>query len=240
MSISVCVPVYRPHDPPNVTSLLKELGPALGSSTGELVVALNGVSAGEAGVPDGARAVDLGVNRGVGPGWNAAASCSKADVLVFANDDVSLGPRSLELFERALGEHPQAGIVGARGSRFDFETGRHISWVNTDDRKPGELERCDLVAGYLFALRRRDFEAVGGFDEAYAPAIMEEVDLTVAVGRRLKLGSYVVVGVDHEHDFGVSTAPVWRRISHNGRREFLFAIHRRNRRHFYRKWGGQL
>jgi GT2 family glycosyltransferase len=240
MRFSVCVPVYKRHEEPNVSTLAESLPAAGGDLDGELIVALNGISAAEAGVPAGVRTVDLAVNRGVGPGWNAAARLSEADVLVFANDDASLGPRSLELLARALEEHEKAGVVGALGSRFDFRTGRHISWVDAAGKRPGELEPCDLVAGFLFALRRRDFQAVGGFDEAYAPATMEEVDLTVAVERRLGLRSFVVAGVAYEHDFGVSSAPVWRRIDHNGRREFLFAIHRRNRRHFYRKWSGQL
>jgi GT2 family glycosyltransferase len=238
--ISVCVPVYRRHEEPNLASLSYELGDALGGLDGELVVALNGISASAAGVPDGTRTVDLGVNRGVAPGWNAAARAASGDVLVFANDDISLGPGSLESLHRALNQHPEAGIVGAAGARFDFRSGRHVAWVDVSGRGAGELVPCDTVAGFLFALRRGDFETVGGFDEAYAPASMEDIDLAIAVRVRLGLASYVVAGVPHGHKFGVSVSRPWRRIEHNGRRESLFAIHRRNRRHFFGKWAGQL
>ena len=238
--IAVCVPVYRGHGAPNAASQAAELDAALAGRPGELVVALNGISAADAGLADTTRAVDLGVNRGVAPGWNAAAAATAADTLVFANDDVSFGPGSLAMLERALADHPQAGIVGPVGSRFDFATGRHVAWTDSSARAPGELVACDVVSGFMFALRRRDFEAAGAFDEAYAPATMEEIDLTLTVSRQLGLGSYVVAGVDYDHAFGVSSAPVWRRIAHNGRREFLFAVHRRNRRHFYRKWAGRL
>lgn len=238
--IALCVPVYREHAEPNAASIARQLDGALDGHQGELIVALNGVSEAQAGVQLGTRVVDLGINRGVAPGWNAAASASEADVLVFANDDVSFGSGALAMLAQALEEHPQAGIVGPVGSRFDFRSGEHVAWVSMADRAPGELVECDVVSGFLFALRRSDFEAVGGFDEAYAPATMEEIDLTMAVRLQLKLGCYAVAGVPHEHQFGVSSAPGWRRIQHNGRSEFLFQVHRRNRRHFYRKWAARL
>jgi GT2 family glycosyltransferase len=240
--IAVCVPVYRAHDTPNAATQACELKAALAGRRGELVVALNGISAEAAGLTEsGARTVELGRNMGVAPGWNAAAAAAPdADVLVFANDDVVFGPGSLALLEQALESHPEAGIVGPVGSRFDFATGAHVDWVSTIGQTPGTLVACDVVSGFLFALRRRDFEAAGRFDEAYAPATMEEIDLTMSVTRELGLGAYAVAGVEHGHEFGVSSAPPWRRISHNGRREFLFMIHRRNRRHFYAKWAGRV
>jgi len=238
--VSVCVPAYRVHGEPNIASMARQMPEALDGLDGELVVALNGISAAAAGAPASVRSVKLEVNRGVAPGWNAAAADSRADVLVFANDDVSLGPGALAMLHRALMEHPQAGIVGPVGSRFDFASGRHVAWISTAGHNPGDLVECDVVSGFLFALRRRDFEAVGGFDEAYAPATMEEIDLTLAVRTGLRLSTFVVAGVAHGHAFGVSSASVWRIIRHNGRREFLWAVHRRNRRHFYRKWAGRL
>jgi GT2 family glycosyltransferase len=239
-AISVCVPVYRAHAEPNVAAQAAQLAGALDGLNGELIVALNGISATDAGVRDATRRVALTVNRGVAPGWNAAAAASRADVLVFANDDVSLGPGALAMLHRALCTHPELGIVGPVGSRFDFASGRHVSWCPTAGVPAGELVPCDVVSGFLFAVRRAEFEAIGGFDEAYAPATMEEIDLTLAMRHTLGLGCAVVAGVSHEHSFGVSSAPHWKMIRHNGRREFLFMVHRRNRRHFYRKWAGRL
>lgn len=239
--IAVCVPVYRAHPAPNAASQAAELPAALADREGELVVALNGIDPATAGLASGTLPVALEVNRGVAPGWNAAAAAvPAADILVFANDDVSFGPGSLSMLEQALATHPEAGVVGPVGSRFDFAAGAHVGWVSTEGRPAGELVACDVVSGFLFAVRRADFEAVGGFDEAYAPATMEEIDFTLAIRTRLGLGCFAVAGVAHGHEFGVSSAPPWRRIAHNGRREFLFAIHRRNRRHFYAKWAGRL
>lgn len=232
----MCVPVYRAHEPPNVATLAASVPAALDGLDGELVVALNGIGAQAAGVPDGTVVVDLGLNRGVAPGWNAAAGKARGDVLVFANDDVVLGPGALASIARALREHPEAGVVGPVGSNWDLSgPPREIESVDMADSADGELRQCESVAGFLFACRREVFEAVGGFDESYAPCICEELDLCMAV-RAQGLHCYAVGGVRHEHDYGISKARPWARIRHNGRSEMLWRIHRRNIRHFRGKW----
>jgi GT2 family glycosyltransferase len=235
--LSVCVPVYRAHHAPNLTTVRAGLEAALDGLDGELVVALNGLPAGAAGLGPDTRVVDLGVNRGVAPGWNAAASVAGGDVLVFTNDDVVLGPRSLAALYHALRGQSDAGAVGPVGTHWDLSTGQHRSWVDLSDRRDGELESCDVLAGFLFATTREVFDRVGGFDEAYAPCSFEEVDFCTAVRLRLGLSCYAVAGVDVEHEWGISRrSPPWKRVSFEGHAETLRSIHRRNRRHFLEKW----
>jgi GT2 family glycosyltransferase len=96
---------------------------------------------------------------------------------------------------------------------------------------------CDAPSGFLFAVRREVWEAVGGFDEAYAPCICEDLDFALAV-RTLGLECYAVAGVQHTHIPHISGARPWQRVRHNGRTEMLWRIHRRNVRHFRGKWAG--
>jgi GT2 family glycosyltransferase len=234
----VCVPVYRRHDPPNLETLAEGLEPALGGMTGELVVALNGISAEDAAVPSGGVCVDLGVNRGVSPGWNAAARAATGDLLCFANDDVVLGAGALALLAGVLRERRDAGVVGPVGTRWDIRGARHLDWLDLSGRTPGEVEACEVVSGFLFACRRETYEAVGGFDERYAPLSWEEVDFCTAV-RAEGLRCYAVAGVEHDHEWGVSSKQrPWRRVQWNGRAQSIWWIHRRNRRRFVRKWRG--
>jgi O-antigen biosynthesis protein len=234
VEISVCVPVYRAHPEPNVATLAAALPAALGDRTGELVVALNGIAADEAGVPDGVKTVPSAVNLGVAPGWNAAAREASGDIMVFGNDDAELGPGSLAALARALEEHPEAGVVGPVGSTWDRERWEHVDMVHPADGDG--LVECDVVSGFLFACRRETWEALGGFDEAYAPASWEEVDFNVAAQAR-GLKSYAVGGVQVAHEWGISARqPPWRRVRWGGRSELLWSIHRRNRRHFLGKW----
>ena len=236
MDLSVCVPVYKAHEAPNVASLAAALPAACGALEGELVVALNGISAADAGVPAAARGVALDSNRGVAPGWNAAAREATGAVLVFANDDVELGPGSLELLARVLRERPEAGVVGPVGTRWDTERWEHREFIDMGDRPAGDVEECEVVSGFLFAVRREVYDAVGGFDEAYAPASWEEVDFDQAV-RTQGLRCYAVAGVEAPHEWGISARQrPWARIRWGGRNELIWSIHRRNRRHFLRKW----
>ncbi len=233
--ISVCVPVYKAHGAPNVAGLAETLESALDGREGELVVALNGISAAAAGIPAGVRTADLRVNRGVAPGWNAAARIADGETLVFCNDDVELGAGSLARLQQALEQHPDA-VVGPMGSSWDISRGAHTGWVRPDDRPVEEMLECDVVSGFLFACTRDTWEAVDGFDEFYAPASFEEVDFCTAV--RARGGRCLVVSdVEVAHEWGVSRRqPPWARARWDGRSETWRSIHRRNRRHFVEKW----
>lgn len=232
--ISVCVAVHRVHGAPNVAGLSAELAAALDGHDGGLVVALNGVGADQLSLSANVQTVDLGVNRGVAPAWNAAAGAARGELLVFCNDDVELGGGSLARLADALLEFPDA-VVGPVGSRWDLEKGRHLSWVGAD-ASLAPRAACDVVSGFLFACRRSTWETVGGFDEFYAPASWEEVDFCTAVraggGRCL-----AVADVDCRHEWGVSRRqPPWARARWDGRSETWRSIHRRNKRHFLEKW----
>lgn len=236
IAISVCVPVYRAHGEPNLTTLAATMERALDGLPGELVVALNGISAAEARTPASARTIDLGMNRGVSPGWNAAATAARGEVLVFANDDVLLGGRALALMHDVLQARRDAGVVGPDGTMWDLKAPKHLERLDLSGRAVGEVEPCDVVSGYLFATRREVWSAVGGFDEAYAPCSYEEVDFCTDVRRRLGLACYAIAGVEVEHEYGISVSSPWKRIRHNGRSELLRSIHVRNERYFRRKW----
>lgn len=234
--ISVCAAVYRVHDAPNIATVQAALGDALDGRAGELVVALNGISARDAGIADGATTIELPVNRGVAPAWNAAARASGGEVIVVCNDDVELGPASLARLAGVLLGHPHAGVVGPVGSRWDLVNGAHTAWVRPGESAGGDPLECDVVSGFLFACRREVWEEVDGFDEFYAPASWEEVDFCTAV-RAAGYGCYAIPGVEVGHEWGVSRRqPPWARARWDGRSETWRSIHRRNRRHFLEKW----
>lgn len=234
--ISVCVATYKAHPAPNLASLGLQLEAALGGEPGELCVALNGISAAAAGAPPTAKTVPLPVNKGVAPGWNAAATAATGDVLVFLNDDCEPGPGTFAELARVLREEPRSGVVGPGGARWSLVTGERESFVSADGQPAGALVPCDVVDGHCFAVRRDAYDAVGGFDEFYAPASWEEVDFCTAV-HASGLENYVVAGVEVAHEWGISAkAPPWRRVAYDGRKELLWSIHRRNRSHLIEKW----
>ena len=225
--MSVCVAVWQAHREPNLRTLLSDLEPAGGRASVEVVVVLNGVSRPSVSLAGWVRTIDLEQNAGLPVAWNLAAREARGDVLVFCNDDVRLGPEALNDLCRALCELPEARVVGPA-----------VGWPPPTRRKAlaGPI-RCEAIQGHLFAIRRRDFERVGGFDPAYSPALWEEFDLCAAV--RADGGFVYAVPVDCEHDPGISARRAWPwvRIAWDGRSESLRSIRRRNRRRFLRKWG---
>lgn len=236
VEISVCVAVYREHSAPNLSTLAGSLDAALGRYRGELVVALNGIDAARASVPPAAVVVDLETNRGVSVGWNRAAAAARGRILVFANDDLVLGPQALERLASALDDHPDAGIVGPVGTLWDVAEGRHVAYLPDVDLPDGSVRPCDVVSGFLMATPAEAFRRIGGFDEALTPCSYEEVDYCTAVRLDLGMQCYAVEGVVFEHEFAISAARPWQRVRFDGRSESLRSIARRNRRHFMAKW----
>jgi GT2 family glycosyltransferase len=238
--LSICVAVHRVHGEPNLASVAASLPAALAGLGGELVVALNGISAEAAAVPPGAVVTDLGTNLGVSSGWNAAAEASTGEILVFANDDVTLGPGSLLALANALEHLPEAGVVGPRRARWDIPGAPELSDPAPPhpEAQPAGPVEIAAVEGFLFALRRSTFDAVGGFDVAYDPCLFEEIDFCTAVRQRLGLRVWAVPDVDHHHRNGISARRgwPWTGVTHGGRRETLRSIRRRNRRHYREKW----
>ncbi len=238
-ALSLCVAVYRAHDAPNVAALCEQLPQCLDGLDAEVVVALNGISPEEAGVPAWARTVPLDVNHGVAIGWNRAAQAARGEVLVFVNDDVVLRPSALRRLHDALTQHPEAGVVGPSPTVWDLQQFKHGAYVVMDGRTPGELVECDVVSGYFFATRRQTHEAIGGFDEALTPCGFEEVDYCTAVRTELGLRCFAVAGSEVEHEFGISASDGAVEVSFLDRRETLASIAERNHAHVVAKWAGR-
>jgi GT2 family glycosyltransferase len=234
--LSICVAVYKRHGEPNLETLIASLPEALGRLTGELIVALNGISAANAGVPDHVSTVVFEVNRGVPVAWNAAARLARSPVLCVVNDDVVLGRDSLALLHRALAREPSAGVVGPVGTRWDLARAQHLSYLSLAELPPGELRECEVVSGFLFATPKHVFDRIGGFEEAYTPCGFEEVDYCTAVRLDAGLSCFAVAGVECTHEFAVSAARSWRRVHYEGRSESLRSVSRRNRLYFLAKW----
>jgi GT2 family glycosyltransferase len=232
--MSVCVPVYRVRETRNIHTLVSGLGDALTSGDCELVVALNGADPASVSIPIQARVVDLGVNRGVAAGWNAAADAARGDILTFANDDTELDASALYEMRAALDSLPGAGVVGPMGmTQIPTRYGRR-SPITAND---AALEVAS-VYGFLMAMRRDVYDQAGGFDERYTPCLWEEIDFCTAVRVKLGLSCYALPGLNVRHRFDVSArrSLPWNRIWYSGCSESLRSIRRRNRRLFFEKW----
>ena len=160
----------------------------------ELVVVDNGGQEELAPRP-GLTLVRPGRNLGFAAGSNAGARAARGDLLLFLNPDArpegdpfSALVAGFEARPEAAGLVPRlAGEDGAEQSRWQLRPlpgplallAHAFFWNPTRGprREPAPGCAIEQPAAAALALRRGEFEAVGGFDEAYWPAWFEDVDL---------------------------------------------------------------
>lgn len=129
---------------------------------------------------------------------NLAAAQRNHDILVFANNDLEFLTDGWDAVIRDSLSHENAGLLGARLVYPDLTIqhagialGNHLGrpmheGVGADMASGGPMNRwcrqrqASAVTGALMAVKRRVFEAVGGFDERLAIAY-NDIDLCLQV-----------------------------------------------------------
>ncbi|MDX1568921.1 MAG: glycosyltransferase family 2 protein [Xanthomonadales bacterium] len=167
-------------------SLLKE--PAVAALT---VVDNGSTDASMTGLPEDPRVAVISNpdNRGYAAAANQGAGAGSGEFLLFSNPDLELVTGSLATLQELLDADPEVGIAGVqvvgpggqeqRACRRRSPTpGRALitmlglEWlglpgVNLRSSMPSVPQPLDGVSGALLFVRRRCFEALGGFDEGY-------------------------------------------------------------------------
>jgi GT2 family glycosyltransferase len=156
--------------------------------------------------PPGALAyVEHGTNKGISAGWNTASRHFDCEYVALANDDVIMASGGwLRALTYVLANSPNVGVVGPNWHAFIADDVAKLlespdsdlqviprdpcSKAHTPSRR--DLEPCDpgrvmAPGGQLFAFRRADFDAIGGFDENFK-SFFEETDFGTAMAAKLK------------------------------------------------------
>ena len=128
-------------------------------------------------------------NLGFGGACNLGLAQAKGDVLVLLNQDTVVQPNWLAALVAVLEEYPDVGIVGSKahyangtiqhaGGIVDAQGGgAHIGYRQVDQGQFDRLVDVDYVTGASLAMRRKLYDEIGGFDPAFHPAYLEDVDL---------------------------------------------------------------
>ncbi|MGO8722882.1 MAG: glycosyltransferase family 2 protein [Acidimicrobiales bacterium] len=192
-------------------------------------------------------------NIGYGAGANLGARSVESELVFICNPDLVVEPGTIEHLATALEQRPDAAVAGpmlvepdgsvypsgrsfpglldALGHGFVGLFWRENPWtrryrlVGEDQHKARD---ADWVSGAGFLVRRKAFEAVGGFDEAYFMYV-EDVDLCWRLHRAGWAILYVPSGrVIHEQGLSTSRHPY----------RMLAAHHRSILRFAYRSTSG--
>jgi glycosyltransferase involved in cell wall biosynthesis len=192
VSISVVIPVRN-----SAAHLTRALA-ALAASTVrplEVVVVDDGSTDGSSDVARSGGALVVCVPdgpRGPAGARNLGARHAKGDVLFFLDADVLAHRDTIANIERCLREHPDvAAVFGSYDDTPDHRSAvsRYRNLLHHYVHQQGHQEASTFWAG-CGAVRRRVFEAAGGFDEGYARPSIEDIELGVrlrAAGHRILL-----------------------------------------------------
>jgi GT2 family glycosyltransferase len=125
---------------------------------------------------------------------NRGAALAHGRTLVFLNNDTIVTAGWLDALLSVFVAHPDAGLVGARLVYPDgrLQEAGGIVWRDGsawnvgrgDDPDRPEfdyLREVDYCSGACLAVARTVWEALGGFDQRYAPAYYEDTDFAFAV-----------------------------------------------------------
>jgi len=144
----------------------------------------------------GLRVVRLSTREGFVGASNKGAEAARAPNLVFLNNDTAVLPGWLDALYSRL-KQPGVGLVGGQlispdgrvqeaggiiwrdGSATNYGRGLH-----PDEPAVSFSRRADYCSGACLMIRRTLFEELGGFDDVFAPAYYEDVDLAFAVWQR--------------------------------------------------------
>jgi len=167
----------------------------------EIIVADDGSSDDTAAIAEqfGARSVRL-APKGPGAARNAGAQLARGDLLLFTDSDCEPLPDWVERMTAPFTDPRVMGVKGAYQCRQTELIARLIQ-AEFEEKyaRMRQLPQIDFIDTYSAAYRRATFEQVGGFNETFPTASVEDVELSF---RLAEAGARLVFAPD---------AQVWHR-----------------------------
>ncbi len=193
--VSIVIPVYGQHV--MTYTCLKSIAETCADESIEVIVIddCSPEPAADALAPvQGINVVRNDVNLGFLKNCNKAASMASGDYVLILNNDIIVTPGWLRAMLDTFSERENVGMVGAKliypdGSLQEaggivWRDGSAWNWGRNQDASRPEynyLREVDYCSGACLLLQREFWNALGGFDERYAPAYYEDTDLAFRV-----------------------------------------------------------
>ena len=150
--------------------------------------------------------IDLLMNKkrlGVANSWNILVKHYNSEFAILLNDDIIVSHNWLDVILYTLENNPEIGVVGLNayeGSNSYLLPNNIPTYIESNIMLGGNLHPILSARGYAFGFRRRDYDSVGGFDNAYF-CFFEEVDFNLLIMDKLNkrncMLSYPVIKHTH-------------------------------------------
>jgi len=155
----------------------------------------------------GAGLVRSPVCRGAAPTRNLGAAAASGEILVFLDSDVVVPPGTFEILEGRFRDPEVAGVIGLLKpvTRFGNLCSQYKNYYMhyTYLKLP---ERVSVFYTSLAAVRVSVFRELGGFDEAYRSATIEDLEFGIRLSRA---GRVLLIDkrlqVDHIRRYGLKS-----------------------------------
>ncbi len=188
LEVSVVVPAHRAEA--TLGACLDALGrQTLAASRLEVIVVDDASPDGTAALAEarGARVLRQPARRGPAAARNAGVRAARAPIVVFTDADCEPDPGFVEAIIAPL--LADAGVCGAKGAYRSQQRPLVARFVQAEyedryDRMARERDRIDFIDTYAAAFRRADLLAVGGFDEGFPDASVEDQELAFRLAAR--------------------------------------------------------
>lgn len=167
----------------------------------EIVVVDDGSTDGTAEVARrlGARVLSSG-GRGAAAARNLGVQCARSEVVLFTDADCIPCPGWAKALLEPFGDPRVVASKGTYRSRQTGATARFVQ-VEYEERYARMLRATDVdfLDTYSLAVRRRDLVAVGGFDEAFRGASVEDQEMSFRLHARGRFVFVPTAVVEHTH-----------------------------------------
>jgi N-acetylglucosaminyl-diphospho-decaprenol L-rhamnosyltransferase len=228
--VAVVLPVFNQVE--YTRGCLESLAPDMAAGL-ELIIVNNGSTDGTGAFLSsltGAKAAHNESNLGCARAWNQGAQLSTREWTVIMNNDVLAAPGWLEGLVEFAGETGAEIVSPAlREGPLNYSFNEYAADFT---RRMGGVRRWGEAHGICFMVRRRVFEAVGGFDEKFRIGQFEDADFFMrAKLAGIKMG---VTGGAFLHHFGSVTQKAIRGGTPTAGEGSYYA---ENRAYYLRKWG---
>ena len=158
----------------------------------------------------------IGENRGLAASWNDGlieSQQTRADVMIIANDDISMDRADLRTLSQGALTHRDTGVIICQG--YD-----------------GNMHRQQQLQHVVFAINPIAIEKIGYFDENFFPIYFEDTDYSRRCG--LAGVTYYDAGPTGIQHRGSTTIKTNSNLYTQNNTTF-----QKNRDYYIRKWGGE-